>query len=398
VPARRSPLQTGLERLLATGAGPLRGARVGLLTHAAAVDATGRHAADLLAGCTELHLVRLFAPEHGVRGEHVAGAAVPHGRDGPTGLPVLSLYGAGAAAWEDGLRGLDAVLVDLQDIGCRYFTYAGTVRRLLLHAQPLGIPVHVLDRPNPLGGAAAGPAQVAAAWRSLVAALPVPVRHGLTLGELAVLAAREEGMPEGAVVVWTTLGWRGRPAFRHWQRPWVPPSPNATCPAMAELYPGTCLIEGTSLSEGRGTPYPFRQIGAPWLDGTRLAERLRAVLPRGLTVRPTWFIPTASKHAGQSCQGVFLDVLPGAAPPPDAGLVATVRLLQLLHADGAVAFPTPAAAGTEPPWLDRLLAGADLRQRLQEGSSCEELLAAWRREAAGFAAHRPVDLYGPGGD
>ncbi len=392
VGAGAGPLCSGLDAVLDDMPAALRGARVGLLSHAAAVDAAGRHAADLLAARDDLRLVRLFAPEHGLRGERPAGDPVPDGVDAPTGLPVISLYRGGAPPVSGALEGLDAVLADLQDIGCRYFTYPGTLRRFLAESVRAGVPLHVLDRPNPLGGAVAGPADVPAERRSLVSAFDVPVRHGLTVGELALLAAREDGAPVGALQVHRARGWRRADRFAAWGRPWVPPSPNATCAAMAELYPGACLIEATNLSEGRGTPYPFRQIGAPWLDAHRLAEGLRPLLPQGLVVRPAWFIPTASKHAGQLCQGVFLDVLPGVPPVADAGLAVCVRLLALLQEDGVVEIaPARGAGGT--PWLDRLLGGPDLRLCLESAAPCEDLLAAWRAQAARFEAGRPVCLY-----
>ena len=383
-------MRTGLDVVLETLPAAWRGARVGLLTQSASVDAGGRLGVDLLAAHRDLRLVRLFAPEHGLRGEHPAGAPILDGVDGPTGLPVVSLYrGAAGALPADAFADLSAVLIDLQDIGCRYYTFPGTARRLMGDAVRAGVPVHVLDRPNPLGGAVAGPPTVPRAARSLVAAFDVPVRHGLTLGELLLLAAEEDGLDPHAVQVHRVEGWRRGDGFQTWGRAWVPPSPNSTGPAMAELYPGTCLIEGTNLSEGRGTPYPFRQIGAPGMDGHRLAERLRPDVPAGITVRPTWFIPTASKHAGALCQGVFLDLLPGAVRAPDAALVAVIRLLQLLVTDGDVTFS--AAHGTYR--FDRLLGGPALRDHLQHGVPCDDLLAEWRAGCGRFVADRTVALY-----
>jgi uncharacterized protein YbbC (DUF1343 family) len=377
----------GLDVLLEEVPQALRGARVGLLTHAGAVDARGRPAVDALAAHRGLRVVRLLAPEHGLRGERPAGDPVPDGVDGATGLPVVSLYGSGFR--REAVAGLDAVLVDVQDLGCRYYTYPGTVRRLVRLAAAEGVPVWVLDRPNPLGAGVAGPRRVPPAWRSLVAAFDVPVRHGATVGELILAAAREDGVDPALVSVVPVRGWRRRDAFRAWGRPWVPPSPNATGPEMAELYPGTCLFEGTDLSEGRGTPYPFRQVGAPWLDAARLARELSPRMPEGLGVRPAWFVPASGKHQGQLCQGVFLDVRPEPPPPPDAALVAAVRLLGLLVAQEAVRW-VPAEG---VPWLDRLLGGSALRTALAEGRGAEDLLAAWREEAAAFAAERPVRLY-----
>lgn len=380
-------MQTGLDRLLQAVPTDLRGARVGLLTHGGAVGPRGEGTPDLLAACPDLRLVRLFAPEHGLRGDRPAGEPIADGCDAPTGLPVVSLHARGAKP--PNLDGLEAILVDIQDIGCRYFTYPGTMRRLLPGASAAGVPVWVLDRPNPLGAEVAGPVGVPATLRSLVGTFDVPIRHGLTIGELALLAAQEEGLPEGAVRVLTVGDWHRTDAFATWGRPWIPLSPNSTGPEMAELYPGTCLVEGTNLSEGRGTPYPFRQIGAPWIDGVGLTRRLTPLLPPGIHARPVWFLPTASKHIGTVCQGVFLDLDPQVARPADAGIVAAVHLLALLAEHPS--FELTAHGGVH--WLDRLTGGGALRQALSAPSGVPDLLAEWRRAADAFARHRQFDLY-----
>lgn len=386
------PLETGVERLLRTVPPDLRNARVALLTHAAGVDAAGRNTADLLAAHPDLRLQRLFAPEHGLRGQHPAGEAIDDTVDRPTGVPVFSFYGRrppGSPEAREAFADLDAVLVDLQDIGCRYFTYPGTMRRVLKASVAAGVPVWVCDRPNPLGRACAGPVGVPAGLRSLVGTFDVPVRHGRTIGELALVAAAEEGLPEDMVRVLPATGWRRADDFAAWGRPWVPPSPNSTGPEMAELYPGTCLFEGTNVSEGRGTPYPFRQIGAPWWDGLTLARRLTERLPSGVTARATWFLPTAGKHAGTVCQGVFLDLDPTVARAPDAGLVAAVALLCLAGEDDG--FSLVQHGGVH--WLDRLTGGAALRARLADWASLRELLAAWREASAEYEQNCPVKLY-----
>ena len=379
-------MEIGLERLMREVPAELRGARVGMLTHAAAVDRQGRCAIDRLAAHPHVRLVRLFGAEHGLRGEHPAGEAVAHGRDGPTGLPVISLYGPE----RDGemLAGLDAVLADLQDIGCRYYTFPSTLRRLLARAAAAGVVLWVLDRPNPLGRAVAGPVGVARGLRSPVGDFPVPVRHGRTLGELARIAAEEDGLPGAALRVLPMRSWRRTP-FARWRRPWVPPSPNSTGPEMAELYPGTCLIEGTNLSEGRGTPYPFRQLGAPWLDGPRLAAVLAPVLPRGVRARPVFFRPTTSKHARTPCQGVFLDLVPGVPRPPDAGLRAGLAVLAAVRAYPQ--FDWVRHGGVH--WLDRLIGSGELRRTLDADGDLQALAECWRSQAADWAADPPVDLY-----
>ena len=389
-------LRTGLDRFLASVPGELHGARVGLLTHAAGTDDRGRSGVDCLVALADLRVVRLFAPEHGVRGERPGGEPIADGVDPISGIEVCSLYGPrGRGVDGDVLEagifaGLDAVLVDLQDIGARYFTYPGTMRRLLVAAARAGVPVHVLDRPNPLGGLVAGPATRASGLGSLVCAFDVPLRHGLTMGELALLAARDDGLPEGAVRVWPVQGWRRSQDFAAWDRPWVPPSPNSTGPDMAELYVGMCVFEGSNVSEGRGTPYPFRQIGAPWWDGPALVDGLTASLPTGLRARSTWFLPTASKHAGLVCQGVAFDLEPHNARPADAALMAAAHLL--CHVVPDPSFQWRVRNGVYG--VDRLTGGDALRNAVTSGAGAvRALLLAWRAEADAFARARPVDLY-----
>ncbi len=388
-------LQTGLDQWLTSLPTAVRGARVGLLTHAAGVDARGRSGVDCLAALPDLHVVRLFAPEHGVRGERPGGEPIPDGVDPISGIEVCSLYGPRGRGTDGGLEsgifaGLDAVLVDLQDIGARYFTYPGTMRRFSLAAVRAGVPVHILDRPNPLGGLVAGPATRAPGLTSLVCAFDVPLRHGMTMGELALLAAREDGLAEGAVHVWPVQGWRRTQDFAAWNRPWVPPSPNSTGPDMAELYVGMCVFEGSNASEGRGTPYPFRQIGAPGWDGPALVERLESSMPTGLRVRPTWFVPTASKHAGLVCQGVAFDLEPHNARPADAALMAAAHLLCRVLPDPS--FQWRVHNGIHG--VDRLTGGDALRRAATAGADAvRALLLSWRAEADAFARARPVDLY-----
>ncbi len=382
-------MRPGLERLAREIPADLRRARVALLAGPASVDRRGESAVDVLARHKEIRLVRLLAAEHGLRGEHPAGEAVAHGTDAATGLPVTSLYGR---EWDQqALAGVDAVLVDLQDIGCRYYTYPGTMRSLILRVVRLGVPVWILDRPNPLGAAVAGPVGVEPGLGSLVGAFPVPVRHGRTIGELALVLAQEERLTAGAVRVLPVQGWQGEP-FARWGRPWVPPSPNSSGPEMAELYPGMCLVEGTNLSEGRGTAYPFRQVGAPWLDGPALAAALRERLPRAVRARPVWFVPTASKHAGQVCQGVFFDLEPRVRREADAALDAAVLLLSLVchHSE----FRWLAHGGVH--WVDRLSGSARLRRDLDAGEDLPTLLEDWRQQAQAFEKGSAPRLYPSG--
>lgn len=302
---------TGLEVMAAQGFAPWRGMRIGLVCNPTTVDRRFAHLADLLSARKDVTLARLFGPEHGVRGTAqdmvgVDGVA----RDARSGAEVVSLYGGSyesLAPPPGSLAGLDALVFDIQDVGSRYYTYVYTMLFCLEAAAKARLPVWVLDRPNPIGGLEIEGNLVEDGFRSFVGLHPLPVRHGLTTGELAGLFAAERKVEVELHVV-PLEGWR-RPMF--WDEtglPWVPPSPNMPTFDTALCYPGQCLLEGTNLSEGRGTTRPFEMFGAPFVDPYALAARLaREDLP-GVAFRPLWFQPTFHKHAGKQCGGLMLHV------------------------------------------------------------------------------------------
>jgi uncharacterized protein YbbC (DUF1343 family) len=296
-----SVVETGLDVIAAEGHPALRGARVGLLTNHTGVDRRLRSGIDLLRSRGDLQLAALFAPEHGIRGEAQAGAVIADAIDARTGLPVHSLYGDVQRPLPETLGGLDALVFDVQDVGVRYATYASTCLLCLEAAAEAGIAFVVLDRPNPLGGEVEGNV-LDPAFVSFVGAHPVPIRHGLTIGELARLVAAERGLPPPIVV--PLRGWRRDLWHDQTGLPWVSPSPNLPTLDSLTLYPGTCLIEGTNVSEGRGTTRPFELIGAPWLAAHSLADELAGRNLPGVAFRPVWFVPTFSKHVGATCSGV----------------------------------------------------------------------------------------------
>lgn len=386
-------VRIGLERVLDDCPPALRGRRVGLFTNQAGVDRAMRSGAERLIERGDVRLERLFAGEHGLEGDRPAGAAVPSGKDRRTGLDVLSLYGTGARAGPDPslLDGLDAVLVDVPDIGCRYYSRVGVTLSLLAACRERGVMAWVLDRPNPLGGRVEGQRAPAPAFASLVGAAPVPMRHGLTLGEIALLGADAAGTRDGLSVV-PVEGWRRSERWPDLGRSWVPLSPNANSYEMAQVYPGTCLVEGTNLSEGRGTTLPFVQVGAPWLDGFALARTLNAAGDEGVLFRPVSFVPTQGKHRGETCRGVMLHVEPGrdvCALPPALHLLEAV-----LGEPETRLFPAPSAAEGGRATFD-LLAGDDrLRRDLLARRPVREILDEWVREGADWPEVRAsVALY-----
>ncbi len=319
---------TGLDVMVSGRFAELKGRRVAAIVNPTSVDRELRHLADLLLE-HEVKVASLFGPEHGVRGE--AQYMVPVGeqvRDRRTGLLVHSLYGSTfesltpQQAW---LEGLDALVFDIQDVGARYYTYVYTMLLSMPAAAQAGIEFWVLDRPNPIGGLELEGNLVGERFKSFVGLWALPNRHGMTAGELAGLFKRGEKLDLGLHVV-ACDGWSREQHHQETGLHFVPPSPNMPTPDTALVYPGMCLLEGTNLSEGRGTCRPFEQFGAPWLDAQLVAKRLEALKLPGVRFRPVAFTPTFDKHSGQSCEGAFLHVTDRRAFRPLATAIAIVKV------------------------------------------------------------------------
>jgi len=300
----RPPVLTGIDVLVADGFAELAGRRVGLITNHTGIARSGETTIDLLAHAPGVTLVALFSPEHGLRGQ--ADDIVESGRDEKTGLPVYSLYGKARRPTDDTLKGIDTLVVDLQDIGARFWTYPTTMEYAIEEAARRKIAVVVLDRPNPIDGVdVEGPMQDASAI-GFTGYVAMPVRHGLTLGELARLFNAERHVGAALTVVGMKQ-WRREAWFDDTGAAWVAPSPNMRNLIAATLYPGLGAIEQTNISVGRGTDTPFEQIGAPWIDGVALASTLNARTIPGVSFYPVAFTPAAgAKLAGERCGGVFI--------------------------------------------------------------------------------------------
>jgi uncharacterized protein YbbC (DUF1343 family) len=374
----------GLDRLLAEPRA-LAGRRYGLLAHAASVTADLRPAHLALAACGDGPAV-LFAPEHGYHGVEQDMVPAAGGREPWTGVPVQSLYGDAPESLRprpEAFRGLDLLLVDLQDVGSRYYTYAATAAWAAEAALAAGCEVWVLDRPNPLGGVVVEGNLPEPGYESFVGAIRVPVRHGLTLGELVLLAARRGGWEGDGLRVWEVRGWRRQQLWGEqlWGdraregRPWLAPSPNMPTPATALVYPGSCLVEATELSEGRGTTRPFELLGAPWIDPLGLAGRLAARDLPGVRFVPVYFRPQFHKHAGVECGGVTLAVTDPASFAP---LRTGVEVLAALRESSPSQFgwrQAPYEFVSDRPAID-LLTGSDRCRRALDGGD-RGALAAW---------------------
>lgn len=307
---------TGLERLarepMLLGGYVSPGGRVGLVANPTALSTSLEPAAFALAracAASGVRLTRLFGPEHGYRGEAQAGERVADYVDPVSGLPVFSLYGESKRPDPARLADLDLIVYDLQDAGLRWYTYLGTLTRLLEALAELPAASRpgllVLDRPNPLSGELVEGPGLSPGFESLVGPRDVPIRHGLTLGEYALMQASPLGL-EGEVHALTMAGWERKMDIVDCGLPWVPPSPNLPTPESLRAYAATCLLEGSNVSEGRGTTKPFETFGAPWVDGQALARAVGGLGIRGLGARPLFFVPSFSKHAGTLCQGVQL--------------------------------------------------------------------------------------------
>lgn len=387
-PPPRLAVRVGLEQVEADAGGVLRGKRLGLVVQRASVTSDGRHAVDVLRD-QGLGVVRLFAPEHGLRGQAAAGVFVPDGIDERSGLPVVSLYGKKNQPEAADLAGLDALVFDVQDAGVRFYTYVSTMLLCMEAAAEAGIEFVVLDRPNPLGGERVeGPLRGStdAVPLSLVSRAPGPLVHGLTVGEMARFVNARRATPARLTVV-PMLGWRRSMTWRDTGRPWVDTSPNIRSPDAVLAYPGSALLEASNVTEGRGTDAPFLLIGAPWLPSARLAAGVSA---SGFALEPVSFTPRASeaapapKHRDEPCAGVRVRVTDAAAVRPYA---LGVALLHALRREPEFRWRRDGA-------LDWLVGTQTLRKALERGDSVQAILDADAADIEAFRRDRiPALLY-----
>lgn len=369
-------VRPGLEVLLTDSLHLVRGRRVGLLSNQSGVDRGGVHGVDRLLAAG-VRLTALFSPEHGFRGQAAPGEHVASTTDSATGLPIYSLYGATSVPTPEMLSQVDVLLVDPQDVGARYYTWLATTVGVMRAAWLANKAVIVLDRPNPIGGQVQGNV-LDTAYRSAVGFLPMPMRHGLTLGELARLAKFQLHLATDLRVV-PASGWRRSATFDQTGLPFIPPSPNLRDLEALFHYPGTCLFEGTALSVGRGTDEAFRQIGAPWLDTTLVLARLRAVAPAGVRFEGVAFTPRRpgdGKYADTTLAGIRLVLTDPDRYDPTATAVLMLTVIQAIHPD---------RIGFNPRGFDRLAGTSSLREAIAAGRSAPAILVAWPEAQARFA-------------
>jgi uncharacterized protein YbbC (DUF1343 family) len=385
---------TGLDRIALGDDAVLKhlvGRRIGLLAHPASVDARLKHAIQVLteANCSPKVL---FGPEHGLNGEAQDMVRVESAADPCTGLPRYSLYGDSEADLKpraEWLSGLDAIVIDLQDVGSRYYTFIWTAALMLRAAAACGIETIVIDRPNPLGGCVVEGAPQRPGYRSFVGLYDIAVRHGMTIGEICNMARRIERLDDACLKVITMKHWRRDMLFSDTGLPWVMPSPNMPSVTTARVYPGGCLLEGTNLSEGRGTTRPFEIWGAPFIDGNELARHLQA---EGVTLRPLNFVPTFHKYAGQLCGGVQVHVTDASAFRPYHFYLQAVALVRERYREALTWRTETYEFVTDRPAIDLLSGGPEFRETVDAYRNINLILEADKKTTADFDKSRQQDL------
>jgi uncharacterized protein YbbC (DUF1343 family) len=365
---------TGLDCLIRDAFRPLAGAKVGLITNHTGLTLEGVSAIDAFHHAPGLDLVRLFSPEHGIRG--LLDEKVSDSVDDRTGLPIVSLYGTRQRPAPEHLKGLDTLVFDIQDIGCRYYTYISTLGNCLEEAARAGLRFVVLDRPNPIGGTAVEGPISDDDQRSFTAWHPIPVRHGMTVGEIARFFNQERAIGANLTVI-RVEGWERRQWLDQTGLYWTNPSPNMRSLTQAALYPGVGLLETTNLSVGRGTDTPFEMVGAPWLDGRAFAIAMnRQGLP-GVRFVPVRFVPRSSVFSGERCVGVNILIVDRARFSPVRTGIAMAAALRS-------AYPSQWKAEA----YGRLLANRQIHQLLLAGASPNQMELSWREGLERFKARR----------
>jgi uncharacterized protein YbbC (DUF1343 family) len=372
-----NPILVGADVFLRGKLPLLEGKRVGVVTNHTALCASGEHLVSALLR-KGVNVVRLFGPEHGIRGAAGPGEIITDTLDLTTRIPVVSLYGSTNKPTRAMLQDIDLLLYDIQDVGARFYTYVSTMVLCMEAAAEARIPFVVLDRPNPLGGLLIDGPVLEDSLRSFVGIVPVPVVYGLTPGELA-LFVNGEGLLKGKVqadlTVITMEGWNRSMTWEESGIRWIPPSPNIPDPETAIVYPATCILEATNLSEGRGTTKPFKIFGSPFVDGERLASGLNARNIPGVTFGAVRFRPLSSKHSGKECGGVEMVVTGRELFRPVRTGLQILREVQRLF---------PEDFTLDRKWFLKLIGSAPVFDGLRSGKSLESIESAWSAKTSEF--------------
>lgn len=373
-------IQLGIDHFIESHVDLVAGRRVGLLACPSSVDGDLRSSIERLHRHPAVNLVALFGPEHGIRGDAQAGSAVASAIDSHTGLPVYSLYGETQSPTAAMLNDIDAIIIDLQDAGLRFYTFLATALYVMRAAKVAGVAVILLDRPAPINGYRIEGPLLDPAYTSFVGPYPLPIRYGMTLGEVAGLVNDQNIGCDLTVIA--LRGWSRELWFDETSLPFIPSSPNLPTLDAVTLYPGTCLVEGSNLSEGRGTTRPFEYIGAPWNDAESLAGQLNDLSLAGLRFRPVYFLPTFSKHQGELCAGVHFYVTDREQFQPVSATLHVLQTLKRRYPD-EFAWRQPWSEGARPP-IDLLWGSDRLRRHIDSDQPVEALIESWQPDLRAF--------------
>jgi uncharacterized protein YbbC (DUF1343 family) len=368
---------------------------LGLLCHPPSVDRTFQPAPELVARRFPGRLTVLFSPQHGFKGEKQDNMVSSLDFEDPLlGIPVVSLYGPRLDPPREALEKIDLLLVDLQDVGTRVYTYGATLAKVMVAAARVGVKVVVLDRPNPIGGLQVEGNVLRPAWASFVGPYPLPMRHGLTLGELARYYNLTQSLGCDLEVI-PVRGWRRQDYFDATGLPWIMPSPNLPTLEGAIVYPGQVLLEGTNLSEGRGTTRPFEIFGAPFLEPRRFRPELQGITLAGVILREVTFEPTFHKWAGEVCYGFHLHVIDRQAFKPYYTTLALLSVIRRLYPEQFAWRQPPYEYETERLPIDLLTGDPAIREGIDAGRGPADLEAAWQADLQDFIeARQDLWLYG----
>ncbi len=380
-------VKTGLEVFIGEPSVVSVGGSPALLCHQASVTGGLVHAIDVLMGAG-IKLAAVFGPQHGLFGTDQANMVEWEGKtDSRTGIPVFSLYGKNRRPTPEMLLGVSSLIVDLQDVGARYYTYIWTALLCLRACAEAGIPMIVLDRPNPLGGKTVEGPGIEEDFESFVGLCDIPIRHGCTIGELMRIFAAREGLSKTLTVV-SMEGWQREMFWPDTKLPWILPSPNMPTPNTALVYAGGCLLEGTNLSEGRGTTIPFELLGAPWIYPYSLAAALSAERLSGVMFRPCSFKPTFDKYANEICRGVQVHVTDRAAFRPVITYYAIIRAARAMFTKHFVWAETPYEYEYEKLPIDILAGSSHFREAVEADIPIDEFAKSWRENEENFRRER----------
>jgi len=404
------PVKPGVEVFLERHVGLVKGKRIGLITNPTGVDHALKTDVELFLSRPDLKLAALYGPEHGVRGDAQAGEYVPFYRDPVYGLPVFSLYGEtvkpaagmiknidaymrsfdttgkGKRLEKAAVQGIDVMIFDVQDVGTRVYTYIATMAYAMQACAEAGVSFIVLDRPNPIGGTAMeGPVLEFPAHSSFIGLYPIPLRFGMTVGELAMLFNDRFLEKKVFLTVIPVEGWERGRWFDQAGLPWVMPSPNMPTLDTAAVYPGQVAFEGTNVSEGRGTTRPFELIGAPWIDGYSLAAKLNGLGFPGVAFREAWFTPTFSKFQGEKCGGCQVHILDRKAYRPVETALAIIKAIRDAY---------PQKFQFHADYFDKVMGTSRVREALESGQTIKDIVASWGPDLRKFdELRKPYLLY-----